>query len=98
MRSIAIVLAAAAGLFAASSADASRPVPRTVTGCVIHGTFTDGQYTYSVRSRSGARIVETDLKRWEGQRIRIRGSLLPGDILIETSIRVLSPNCRVPIR
>lgn len=98
MRSGAVLQAAVLGLLAGPIAEASQPVPRAVTGCVIQGTFTDGQYSYKVRSRSGDRIVEMNLTRWEGRKIRIRGSLLPGDILIAGSIRVISPDCRLPIR
>ena len=88
-----VVTAAIAG-----PAEASRPVPRTVTGCVIGGAFTDGRYTYKVRSRSGSEIVETDIAPYEGKLIRIQGSLLPGDILIERRIKVLSPSCTLTIR
>lgn len=91
-------LTLAAALAVSGTAEASRPVPKTVTGCVIGGTFTDGQYTYKVRSRSGSAIVETNIARYEGKLIRIQGSLLPGDVLIERRIKVLSPSCTLTIR
>ena len=87
-----------AALAVSGPAEASRPVSKTVKGCVIGGAFTDGQYTYKVRSRSGSSIVETNIARYEGKLIRIQGSLLPGDILIERRIKILSPSCTLTIR
>jgi hypothetical protein len=68
------------------TAGASRPVPRTIQGCVINGIL------YSVRKdlvseRTGKRtvavypirVVDFDVTPFEGKKIRLRGSLSPGD-------------------
>jgi hypothetical protein len=62
------------------TAIASQPVPRTYEGCVVKGVFTsrDG-YDIAIATRVG---VPLDLRRYEGHRLQIRGSLLPGDNLI----------------
>ncbi len=93
-----LLLAAVLALAGIGAAEASRPVPRTVTGCVIQGTFTDGRYTYKVRTPGGQSLIDTDLTRYEGMRIRIQGSLLPGDVLIQRRIRILSTSCTLSIR
>lgn len=74
-------------------AEASRPVRKTVVGCVQAGVFTSADgYRYNVWLRSGG---NADLLPWNGQRVRMRGSLLPGDrfILHEAPTR-LGP-CRL---
>lgn len=85
----AIALVGAA--IAAPGAHASRPVKRTVTACVLNGNLTSSFYTYRVRRHVGA--ADVDLKRYENKRIRVRGYLLPGDILIAHSIKVVSKHC-----
>jgi hypothetical protein len=82
------------------AAGASRPVPRTIEGCVIHGTL------YSVRkdlapARPGQgrvvayplRVANLDLTPYEGRRVRLSGHLLPGDRFTPDpkSLRVLGP-------
>jgi hypothetical protein len=59
---------------------ASRPVPRTIVGCVFDGKFisSDG---YHIRPRY-ADGRELDLARFEGHGLTISGALLPGDALI----------------
>ena len=75
----------------APGAHASRPVKMTVTACVIGGQLTSGLYTYRVRRNAGS--ADISLERYERKRIRVRGYLLPGDILIAKSIKVISRNC-----
>lgn len=72
---------------------ASRPVPKVVTACVVGGKFTRGPYTYQVRRHSAVGIVDVDLSAYEGKRIRVRGSLLPGDRLIAKSIEIVPGKC-----
>jgi hypothetical protein len=71
---------------------ASRPVPKTITGCVINGILhsSDG-YEMGVRN--------LDLAPYEGKRIQVKGNLLPGDsFLAETeSLKVLG-NCVKKLR
>ncbi len=70
-------------LSAWNPADASRPVARTLTGCVIDGTF----YSISVDPDTGrpdkAYPTRTgdgvDLSRYEGKTIILDGFLSPGD-------------------
>ena len=76
---------------APSNALSSRPVKKTVTACVVNGELTSGPYTYRVRRDVGS--VEVDLTPYEGKRIRVRGYLLPSDILIANSIEVVPADC-----
>lgn len=76
-----------------STALASMPTPRTIVGCVIQGVFTsdDG---YVIRAR-GEGFRDYDLGRFEGRRIRVRGMLSPGDLLVVSGQpRMLGP-CRM---
>jgi len=87
-------LAVAAMLAQGTTAEASRPVPRTITGCVSGGELTsdDG---YAIRVM-GAGFEDYDLARFEGRRIRIRGMLSPGDrFAIEGRPQNIGP-CRGP--
>jgi hypothetical protein len=51
---------------------ASRPVPKTITGCVVNGSLHSSN-GYEIRVRN------MDLVRYEGKRIKVSGNLLPGD-------------------
>jgi len=79
MRTAIAWLAAPAAALAmmAATAEASRAVPRTLTGCVENGVFTtkDG-YDITVLGQDNQRV---DLNGYNGMRIRVSGSLLPGD-------------------
>ena len=85
----------AAGVLACGApALASRPVPRTITGCVSGGVFTSDQ-GYVIRAR-GPGFAEYDLSRFEGRRIVVRGMLSPGDLFaVKSRPRDLGP-CRRP--
>jgi hypothetical protein len=51
---------------------ASRPVQKTINGCVINGElYSSDGYTIRVRN--------LNLAPYEGKRIQVRGNLLPGD-------------------
>jgi acyl dehydratase len=64
---------------AVTGAEASRPVPRKITGCVISGTFVSADgYRITVRRASDRRPV--DLAPYEGRQVRFQGDLLPGDV------------------
>lgn len=63
-------------------AEASRPVPRTITGCVLNGRL------YSVQKGTSAdrapvvypmNVQGINLAPYEGQKVQVQGSLLPGD-------------------
>ena len=74
MRSIPIVLLTVC-LFP-YVAEATQPVERTLTGCVIGNTF------YSINNSHAYRIrlsQPLDLTRYEGKTVRIHGWLSPGD-------------------
>lgn len=75
-----VILAAASGLLLIAPAMASKPVPRTITGCVFSGTFvsSDG-YDIHPRYADGR---EVDLGPFEGHQVTISGDLLPGDAFI----------------
>ena len=79
-------------------APASRPVPRTLEGCVLNGTFFSvykgaatetGPRTVVYRIR----VQNLDLSPYEGKRIRLQGSLSPGDRFAPDpkSLKVLGP-------
>lgn len=78
-------------LATASMAEASRPVRKTITGCVSSGRLTsDNGYYIRVRESFGG--PELDLGRYNGRRIRVRGLLSPGDrFVIESGPDVLGP-------
>lgn len=71
-------------LAAAGFAHSSKPVYRSITGCVINGEL------YSLRAGNRAagqssitvyplEVRGLSLKRYEGQKVRVGGYLLPGD-------------------
>ena len=92
-RSVAL-LTLAGGMLAAHPALASRPVPRTITGCVSGGVLTSDN-GYVIRAR-GPGFREYDLSRFEGRRIVVRGMLSPGDLFaVKSRPRDLGP-CRRP--
>ncbi|MEI2734700.1 MAG: hypothetical protein V9G24_07715 [Rhodoblastus sp.] len=73
-------------------ANASRPVPRTITGCVSGGVFTS-ENGYVIRAM-GPEFQDYDLSRFEGRRIRVHGMLTPGDrFRVKSRPRDLGP-CR----
>jgi len=74
---------------------ASRPVPKTLQGCVIESTFISSN-GYHIRVRDTAR-APVDLTPYEGMEIRYFGHLLPGDIYyVRGAPAVLGPCPRVP--
>lgn len=85
--------AALAALLATTPvAEASRPVPRAIAGCVAGGVLTsDDGYPIRLRAAGGAPI---DLSRYEGRRIRARGLLSPGDIFVIRGRPLLLGPCR----
>ena len=76
---LASVAAASAFAFIAPAV-ASKPVPKTIVGCVANGIFvsSDG---YEIRP-SNADGREFDLRPFEGHQVTISGDLLPGDAFI----------------
>ena len=66
---------------------ASRPVEVIITGCVANGVFRSEETDFGTHKSKGGYIIRVfaikrhlvDLIKYEGQRIRIRGYLLPGD-------------------
>lgn len=73
-------LATAAAWAGIAPAFASKPVPKTIVGCVFNGTFvsSDG---YDIHPRD-ANGKEVDLRPFEGHTVTISGDLLPGDAFI----------------
>ena len=71
---------AAAGFVGIAPAAASKPVPKTIVGCVVNGTFvsSDG-YEIHPRNAEGQAV---DLRPFEGRQVTISGDLLPGDAFI----------------
>lgn len=88
-------LAAATLVAAATEASASRPVRRTIVGCVVETTFfSEDGYVIRVNDRANAPV---DLQRWRGRRLEIKGWLSPGDRFnLDGAPRVLGP-CK-PVR
>lgn len=77
----------------AGTADASRPVPRTIEACVTQGVLTGRRYTYKVYVPTKTEMRPLDLGAFEGMTLRVRGNLLPGDILMMKSIEVVADTC-----
>jgi hypothetical protein len=73
---------------------ASAPVRMTMTGCVTKGEFVNERgYRIKVRAR-GQRTRLVDLSRWEGMRLRLIGSLSPGDNFFISGAPVVVGRCR----
>jgi len=79
-------------------ASASGPVPRTLEGCVINGTFfsVDKGAKTETGQRDIAyhiRVKNLNLSPYEGKKIRLQGNLLPGDRFNPDprSLKVLGP-------
>ncbi|WP_315784254.1 hypothetical protein [Bradyrhizobium sp. SZCCHNPS1003] len=83
---------AAAGFVGIAPAAASKPVPKTIVGCVANGSFvsTDG-YEIGPRTADGQAI---DLRPFEGRQVTISGDLLPGDAFIVKKPPADSGPCR----
>lgn len=90
----AVVVALALVSIAPTESRASKPVPRTVTGCVIKGELVGDPYVYSVRRQSSDGLAPYDLAPHEGRRIRVKGYLLPGDVLVARTVTVVSQVCK----
>lgn len=74
---------------------ASRPVPKTIQGCVVGGAFISSN-GYRIRVRDTAH-APVDLTPYEDMEIRYFGHLLPGDIYyVREAPAVLGPCPRVP--
>ena len=86
------VLAAATALAGIGPAVASKPVPKTIVGCVVNGGFvsSDG---YDIRPMY-ADWKEVDLRPFEGHQVTISGDLLPGDAFIVKKPLVDSGPCK----
>lgn len=79
---VCLCLALLLGCVWVASSWASRPVERTVVGCVMNGNL------YSIRQGGSAdagpvayllRVEGLDLDPYEGRTVRVRGMLSPGD-------------------
>ena len=95
-RFVAIILVVGGSALCAGPSNASRPVPRTIQGCVINGVFIshDG---YRIRVWH-ARREPVDLSAYEGKEIRYFGSLLPADnYYVKTALTVIGPCLKVPM-
>ncbi len=85
------IVAMASGLAGATPAMASKPVPKTIVGCVFNGGFvsSDG---YEIRPRY-ANGQAVDLRPFEGHTVAIAGELLPGDAFIVNKLPRNSGPC-----
>ncbi|MHC1728634.1 MAG: hypothetical protein AB9866_21965 [Syntrophobacteraceae bacterium] len=93
-----IIIFLALLLLLAGSAQASRPVHKTVTGCVIGGVLYD---LYEFSDAAGKRTITAypltikglDLSRYEGRKVSVEGYLLPGDRFnpIPNTLKALGP-------
>jgi hypothetical protein len=78
---------------------ASRPVGRTITGCVIHGklySIHKGVAEATGKKTTAVYLInvrELNLAPYEGRKLRVHGNLLPGDRFTPDpqSIEVLGP-------
>ena len=82
----------ATALLGIAPAIASKPVPKTIVGCVANGIFvsSDG-YEIHPRTADGRAI---DLRPFEGHQVTISGDLLPGDAFIVKEPLADSGPCR----
>jgi hypothetical protein len=101
MRKVCVWLSIVAilGFIGVQHSNASRPVPRTITGCVIKGKL----YSIHIGAPDAAgnksltvypiNIGNLDLAPYEGKKIQVHGKLLPSDRFIADlkSLRVLGP-------
>lgn len=85
-------LAAATALACIAPSFASKPVPKTIVGCVANGIFvsSDG-YEIHPRNADGQ---AADLRPFEGHQVTISGDLLPGDAFILKKPPVDSGPCK----
>ena len=87
-----IAVFAASGAAQLLPAMASAPVPRTFTGCVSNGVYTNGDgYVIRIHQSGGALL---NLSQWEKKMVRITGNLLPGDNFYLTATPVVVGPCR----
>lgn len=86
-----VALMIGAGANAIVPAHASKPVPKTIVGCVFNAGFvsSDGD---DIRPRY-ASGKEIDLRPFEGHTVTISGELLPGDAFIVNKPPVDSGPC-----
>jgi hypothetical protein len=97
LRKIAIglfaVLTIASASLVIAPAIASKPVPKTIAGCVFNGIFisSDG-YEIHPRHADGR---EVDLQPFEGHTVTISGALLPGDVFIVNKLPRDSGACEM---
>jgi hypothetical protein len=94
----AVVAAMVAGWVVVDNGAASRPVQRTLSGCVLEGIFYSVNEGSSPAGRAAPVVYritvhDMDLGPCEGKRIRVQGRLLPGDRFMpdRSSLRVLGP-------
>lgn len=80
------------------AASASRPVPRTLEGCVVNGTFFSVYKGASTETGKRdiayrIRVQNLDLSPYEGKKIRLQGRLSPGDRFTPDpkTLKVLGP-------
>lgn len=85
-------LAAATSFSGIAPAVASKPVPKTIVGCVTNGSFlsSDG-YEIHPTTEDGQPV---DLRPFEGRQVTISGDLLPGDAFIVKKPPADSGPCR----
>ncbi|SRR6266508_6273069 len=74
-------------------AEASRPVRKTIIGCVTDGVFTseDGYVIRIRQCRSGRPL---DLSGWQNKRLQVTGDLLPADNFFLVTRPVVLGRCR----
>ena len=85
----AIFLAVSVLSVSTDAGHASRPVHKTIIGCVVDGVLIsrDG---YRIQVRDSRKAMAVDLSRYEGWLISLTGNLLPGDnFYVTTGPRIL---------
>ncbi len=88
-----IIILAMCCLAAPLPAPASKPVLKTLTGCVINGTLYTvypGKPKYTVYR---IKVKDLNLSPYEGKKIIVSGNLLPGDTFYPKpeTLKVLGP-------
>jgi hypothetical protein len=61
---------------------------------VQSGTLSADGYVFRVTKNDGTEYRDVDLTAYEGKTLRVEGHLLPGDVLVADTIKVVAEDCR----
>lgn len=96
MRYVALAVIATCCSCLAVPASATQPVSKIVLGCVQAGRLSADGYVYRLTHNDNTEFRDIDLTGFEGKTVRVEGQLLPGDVLVADTIKVIAEDCQVP--